>query len=108
MKKEKIVLGMSGGVDSCLGSSNVKMCLETYVINNPMASASIEAQTRALILAGVGLLDRVTGVDGVDGWIFDLLDDDAVAASFRATFVSVYSLVYHWFPFISKLSFSFS
>jgi len=96
---------LSGGVDSCIGSSNVKMCLETYGYDNPMGSASVEAQIRALALALVGLLDRVTGVDEL---VFDLLDDDVIAASLRASFVSVYSVVYHYFPIVSKLSFSFS
>ena len=49
---------LSGGVDSCLGSKDFNLCLETYMFDNP-AEASTEAQLRSLIVAGMNLIDRV-------------------------------------------------
>jgi hypothetical protein len=48
---------LSGGVDGCLGSSNVKACLATYIAANP-AEASFEAQGRSLIIALLSLWER--------------------------------------------------
>jgi hypothetical protein len=38
---------LSGGVDSCIGSSDVDLCMETYYTQNP-PSADVAAQLRAL------------------------------------------------------------
>lgn len=49
---------LSGGVDSCLGSNDFNLCLETFMFDNP-AEASTEAQLRSLFVAGINLIDRV-------------------------------------------------
>ena len=53
-----IVNLLSGGVDSCLGSNDFNLCLETYMFDNP-AEASTEAQFRSLIVAAMNLIERV-------------------------------------------------
>jgi hypothetical protein len=50
---------LSGGFDGCLGSSNVKACLDAYVNNNP-PEPTLGAQVRAFITVLVSFWDRLT------------------------------------------------
>jgi hypothetical protein len=53
---------LSGGFDSCLGSSNMKICLDTFMHNNP-PNPDFGEQARSLTTAFVSLWDRLW-VDG--------------------------------------------
>lgn len=53
---------LSGGMDSCLGSSNIKICMDTYMRNNPL-NPDFGEQARTLTTAFVALGDRLW-VDG--------------------------------------------
>ncbi len=62
---------LSGGYDSCLGSDNFDLCLETYFFANP-AEATPEAQIRSFVVALVNLFDRLGDVDNLDAGIRSL------------------------------------
>jgi len=49
---------LSGGVDSCLGSDNFNLCLETYFVDNA-PDASFEGEARAFFVAAMNLVERV-------------------------------------------------
>jgi hypothetical protein len=53
---------LSGGVDGCLGSSNVKACLDAYLSDNP-PDATLGAQVRSFATSVVSLTNRLE-VDG--------------------------------------------
>lgn len=68
---------LSGGVDSCLGSDDYNLCLETFMVENP-ASATTDEQVRAFIVAVTNILSR--------------LNDELDYGSIRASAVQFYSL----------------
>jgi hypothetical protein len=74
---------LSRGVDGCLGSTDIQMCLETYMQDNP-AEATLEAQVRSLVTALVSLWDRVE-LDGA----FETQEFT------RAAVVQLYNIINH-------------
>ena len=50
---------LSGGVDSCVGSQDYNLCIETFVVDNP-AQATSEGQARAFFVAAANILDRLS------------------------------------------------
>ena len=67
---------LDGGLDSCLGSKEFDLCLETYMVNNP-TGATWDAQVRAFFSAVASLLYRVNtefseGIDFHD-WVVNIL-----------------------------------
>jgi hypothetical protein len=76
---------LSGGYDSCLGSKDFDLCLETYFFYNP-AEASPEAQLRSFFVALVNLTDRVGG---------DISNQNVDAAGLiRSLSVQLYSITH--------------
>mmetsp|Transcript_18365 Transcript_18365/g.27887 ORF Transcript_18365/g.27887 Transcript_18365/m.27887 type:complete len:660 (+) Transcript_18365:264-2243(+) len=54
-----IVNFLSGGVDSCLGSADYDLCLETFfIVNTP--DASFEGEMRAFAVSAMNLLERLS------------------------------------------------
>ena len=49
---------LAGAVDGCTGSNDFRVCVETFVADNP-PEASPEAQFRALVIALVSLFNRI-------------------------------------------------
>lgn len=86
---------LTGGVDSCMGSSEFDVCIETFFEDNPPSDiASTEAQLRALFTALVGLGDRVgLSFNGDDFFVVDNLEGNV-----RSLAVSFYSLLNHFLP----------
>ena len=75
---------LTGGVDSCLGSKDFDLCLETYMIDNP-ADPTREAQIRSVIVAAINLIDRIN---------LDLNNGNVDVTEFgRSLAVQLYSLV---------------
>ena len=88
---------LTGGVDSCMGSKEFDICMETFMIDNPPSEiASTEAQLRALFTAMVGLGDRV-GVRFGEGF-GDIFAVDNLEGNFRGLVVSFYSIISHFLP----------
>jgi len=85
---QSIVAWFSGGVDSCLGSKDFQLCVDTYAVSNP-PSPTQEAEFRALITTIVSLWDRLQTPDGLQG-----------AQEFvRSCAVQFYSLALQVLPF---------
>ena len=75
---------LSGGYDSCLGSKDFDLCLETYFFSNP-AEATPEAQFRSFVVASMNLLDRIAG---------DISNENVDAAGLiRSLAVQLYSII---------------
>jgi hypothetical protein len=72
---------LSGGIDGCLGSSNVKACLAAFIQNNP-PEATLGAQVRSLVTVLVSLWDRLSVDGGFDAPQY-----------VRAAAVQLYSLI---------------
>ena len=85
---------LSGGIDNCIGSSNVDMCMDTYYLQNPPPeSADMQAQLRAIATtlysfsqavsnnAAAGMYDAGYGYDGA-----------SVEAQMRAILTTLVSL----------------
>jgi len=54
-----LIVGLlSGGVDSCVGSQDYNLCIETFVVDNP-AQATSEGEARAFLVAAVNILERL-------------------------------------------------
>jgi len=87
---------LTGGVDSCMGSSEFDVCIETFMIDNPPSEmASTEAQLRALFAAMAGLGDRV----GVRfGELENGIGMDNFEGNLRGLAVSFYSIANHFLP----------
>ena len=73
---------LSGAVDGCLGSSNVKACMTAFILDNP-PEATLGAQVRSLVTVLVSLWDRLS-VDGT----FD------TTQYVRAAAVQLYSILH--------------
>ena len=73
---------LSGAVDGCLGSSNVKACMAAFIQDNP-PEATLGAQVRSLVTVLVSLSDRLS-VDGS----FD------ASQYLRAAAVQLYSILH--------------
>lgn len=56
---------LSRGVDSCIGSDDYDLCMETFVLNNP-PEASADAQFRSLVTALYSLFQRLEFDDSFD------------------------------------------
>ena len=75
---------LSGGYDSCLGSKDFDLCLETYFFSNP-AEATPEAQFRSFVVASINLFDRIAG---------DISNENVDAAGLiRSLAVQLYSII---------------
>lgn len=72
---------LSGGVDGCLGSSNVKACVEAYIQQNP-PDATLGAQVRSLVTVLVSLWSRISADGAYDTQQF-----------VRAAAVQLYNLI---------------
>ena len=72
---------VSGGMDSCLGSSNVRLCVDTYMQNNP-PNPDFGEQSRNLLTSFVTLWDRL--------WVDGAYDTEHFT---HATMLHVYTLV---------------
>lgn len=72
---------LSGGVDGCLGSSNVKACVEAYIQQNP-PDATLGAQVRSLVTVLVSLWSRISADGAYDTQQF-----------VRAAVVQLYNLI---------------
>ena len=89
---------LTGGVDSCMGSNEFNMCIETFMADNPPTDiASTEAQLRALVIALVGLGDRI-GLGFLDGFNDDFFVIDNLQGNVRSIAVSLYSVINHFLP----------
>lgn len=86
---------LTGGVDSCLGSDDFDMCIETFRIDNPPTDiATTEAQLRALFTAMLNLFDRI-GIN-FDG--LGILNLENAEGDVRGLVVSFYSILNHFLP----------
>eukprot|EP00587_Corethron_hystrix_P005099 CAMPEP_0113316924 /NCGR_PEP_ID=MMETSP0010_2-20120614/12019_1 /TAXON_ID=216773 ORGANISM="Corethron hystrix, Strain 308" /NCGR_SAMPLE_ID=MMETSP0010_2 /ASSEMBLY_ACC=CAM_ASM_000155 /LENGTH=480 /DNA_ID=CAMNT_0000173765 /DNA_START=345 /DNA_END=1787 /DNA_ORIENTATION=- /assembly_acc=CAM_ASM_000155 len=83
---------LSGAIDSCVGSTNANLCMETYARNNPPGPSS-EAQFRAFVAAMYGILTRGPGISltAVGMEVEDLLDGALIEGEFRALCVRLVS-----------------
>ncbi len=75
---------LSGGYESCLGSNDFDLCLETYFFSNP-AEASPEAQFRSFVVALLNVFDRLAG---------DISNENVdTAGLIRSLSVQLYSMI---------------
>lgn len=89
---------LTGGVDSCMGSNEFDMCIETFMADNPPTDiASTEAQLRALLIAMLGLGDRI-GLGFLEGFSDDFFVIDNLQGNVRSIAVSLYSVISHFLP----------
>lgn len=72
---------VSGGMDSCLGSSNVRVCVDTYLQNNP-PNPDFGEQSRNFLISFVTLWDRL--------WVDGSYDTEHFT---HTTMLQVYTLV---------------
>ena len=77
---------LSGGVDSCLGSKDFNVCIETFMTYNP-AEATAEGQARAFFVAAATLLARFDDFS-LDGGV----NGEEFAELVRAVAVQLYNL----------------
>ena len=77
---------LSGGVGGCVGSADFDLCMETYLIDNPLpsSSASWQADIRASVVAAMNSLDSFS-------WLLPLNDQETIDSFVRGIAVSLYS-----------------
>ena len=96
---------LSGGVDSCVGSTDFDICMETYMLLNE-PGATPEAQFRSFITALYGVLDRA-GINISDILDFEssmpIINDAGLTETARGAFVTFYSIVHANAPFLEDL-----
>ncbi len=56
---------LSGGVDSCVGSQDYNLCIETFVFDNP-AQATSEGEIRAFFVAAANIFERISDFGSVN------------------------------------------
>ena len=78
-----IIVMAVGCYDSCLGSKDFDLCLETYFFSNP-AEATPEAQLRSFIVAVLNLFDRLNDISN---------DNVDTAGLIRSVSVQLYSII---------------
>ena len=74
---------LSGGVESCAGSQDYNLCLETFMIDNS-AEATAEASGRAFFVAAIDIIQRLND--------FGTLNADNIPELIRSLFVQFNSV----------------
>ncbi len=75
---------LSGGIESCVGSADYDLCLETYFFSNP-AEATPEAELRSFVVAVMNVFENLVG---------DVSNENVDAAALiRSISVQLYSII---------------
>lgn len=80
---------LTGGVDSCIGSDDFDMCVETFLASNPVSAgedvgADFGAQVRGLVVAFWALVTRPGIID------YEVVEWEATVRSFIVAFISLW------------------